>query len=202
MASTGEQLILASASASRARLLRAAGIEVVVEPAVLDEQVLKRAFRADRREAGECAVALAEAKAQQISQRHPRALIIGADQILVCEGAWFDKPSSLSDARAQLEILRDRAHELATAACVVRAGERIWHGISTPRLTMRHFSSSFLDEYLADEGAEVLSSVGVYRLEGRGIQLFERIEGDYFAILGLPLVELLAFLRDCAAVPC
>jgi septum formation protein len=194
------ELLLASASAARARLLAAAGLVFRTEPALVDEASLKQACRAAGRSPVECALALAEAKARQAASRHRLALVIGADQLLVCDGAWFDKPPTLKDARAQLRALRARAHELVTAVCVVRGAARLWQAVSRPSLTMRAYSDAFLDDYLAAEGAQVLGSVGAYRLEGRGLQLFERVEGDYFAILGLPLVELLGFLRDYGAI--
>jgi septum formation protein len=196
-----EELILASASPTRASLLAAAGVEVRVEPAAVDEEVLKQTFRAKGRAAVECALALAEAKACRVAGRHARAFVIGADQILVCDGLWFDKPSDLGAARAQLEALRGRTHELATAVCVVQNRTRIWHTVKQPHLLMRKFSDIFLDHYLAVEGTAVLGTVGAYRLEGRGVQLFERVEGDHFAILGLPLLELLEFLRECGQLP-
>lgn len=190
-------LILASASAARARLLADAGIEVLVEAADIDEAALKQVFRDTGRDAAGCALALAEAKARHISDRHHGALVIGADQILVCGGVWFDKPADLNQARDQLETLRGRAHELATAVCVVQDGTRLWHTVSRPRLTMRQFSDAFLDEYVAAEGLQIFGSVGAYRLEGRGVHLFDHVGGDHFAILGLPLLELLGFLRSC-----
>jgi septum formation protein len=191
-----EDLILASASVTRAQLLTAAGLEFQVEPAAINEETVKHAFRAACRTAIDCALELAELKAQRIAERHHRALVIGADQILVCGDVWFDKPPGFGAARAQLRALRGCTHELATAVCVVQAGIRIWHTLSEPKLTMRRFSNVFLDAYLEAEGASVLGSVGAYRLEGRGVQLFERIEGDHFAILGLPVLDLLRFLRS------
>jgi septum formation protein len=179
----------------RAQLLAAAGINVRIEPAELNESFLKRACRAEGRDAADCALALAEAKACQVARRCGRAVVIGADQLLVCGEIWLDKPANLGEARSQLQALRSRSHELVTAVCAVQDGSRLWDAVSRPRLTMRHFTDAFLDEYIASEGADVLGSVGGYRLEGRGVQLFEHIEGDYFAILGLPLLELLGFLR-------
>lgn len=193
-------MILASASPVRARLLAATGLEFTVIAAEIDERTIKAAVRRDRGSAVDCALALAEAKAQHISAQHPRVLVIGADQVLVCGGAWFDKPHDLTAARDQLCALRGREHELATAVCAVCDGERLWSEISRPRLAIRTFSEAFLDDYLAAEGGETLGSVGGYRLEGRGIQLFSQIDGDYFAILGLPLLGLLAFLRDRGAI--
>jgi septum formation protein len=190
-----EDLVLASASTIRAQLLAAAGVNFRVEPAELDESFLKRTCRAEGRDAAGCALALAEAKARQVAGCCGRAVVIGADQLLVCGGIWFDKPANLGEARTQLQALRGRSHELVTAVCAVQDGSRLWHAASSPRLMMRHFTDAFLDEYISAEGADIFGSVGAYRFEGRGVQLFERTEGDYFAILGLPLLELLGFLR-------
>jgi len=188
-------LILASASAARAELLRRAGVSFAVAPAAIDEAEIKAAFHAERLGAAECANALAEAKALRVARRHPDALVIGADQMLVCDGAWFDKPADRAAARAQLVALRGKRHELISAVCVVRGGERLWHFVDRSALVMRDFSDAFLDTYLDAAGADVLGSVGAYRLEAIGVQLFARIEGGYFAILGLPLLPLLDFLR-------
>lgn len=196
-----DSLILASASPARARMLAAAGLDFRAEPAAVDEAALKRTCQAEGAAAADCALTLAEAKARRIAQRHPSALVVGADQILVCDGVWFDKPADLAEARAQLQTLRGRSHELVTAACAVAAGERVWQGLDRPRLLMRAFSEGYLDAYLAAEGEAILASVGAYRIEGRGIQLFDRIEGDHFAVLGLPLLPLLAFLRGRGVIP-
>jgi septum formation protein len=175
--------------------MRRAGLSFAVETAAVDEDEIKAAFRAERREAGECAASLAETKAARVSRRHPGALVVGADQMVVCDGAWFDKPESIAQARTHLLALRGRRHELVTSVCVVRDGVRLWHMTDRPALTMRLFGDAFLDDYLARAGEGILSSVGAYRLEDAGIQLFARIDGDYFAILGLPLLPLLEFLR-------
>ena len=197
---TDEPLILASASASRQKLLAAAGLEFCVEPASIDEAAIKHIFQADRAAAADCALALAEAKAQEVGRHHQHALVVGADQILVCGGRWFNKPTDLDDARDQLQALRGRTHELVTAVCAVRETTRIWDTVTSAKLTMRHFSDTFLNAYLGAERAAILGSVGGYRLEGRGIQLFADIRGDYFAILGLPMLDLLSFLRTRGAV--
>jgi septum formation protein len=189
-------LILASASAARARLLSQAGVEFCAERAAVDEDALKRSSRACERNAASSALLLAERKAESVSARHPGALVIGADQILDDGERWFGKPKDLDDARAQLRALRGRRHELPTAVACVVDGHRLFEATSVPRLTMRAFSDAFLDAYLEAEGAALLGSVGGYRLEGRGVQLFARVEGDFFAILGLPLIELLSFLRE------
>jgi nucleoside triphosphate pyrophosphatase len=195
---SNDALVLASASAVRARLLREAGLAFVVEPAAIDEAAIKRRFRQSGRHPRDCAFALAAAKATQVSARHPRAIVVGADQILVCGAEWLDKPADREAARDQLKALRGRRHVLETVVCAARGGEQLWTAASSPRLRMRQFGDQFLESYLAAEGDLILGSVGAYRLEGRGIQLFECVEGDYFAILGLPLIPLLDFLRDQA----
>ena len=190
-----ERLILASASSARAALLRAAGIGFDIVPASIDEARIKRLARAIGDSAIACALALAVEKARAVCARHPDALVIGADQILVADEDWFDKPADTAEARAQLRALRGRTHALVTAACTIGDGQMLWQATTASELTMRDFSDGFLDGYLAAEGNALLGSVGAYRLEGRGVQLFSRITGDHFAVLGLPLMELLEFLR-------
>jgi len=200
MAPRPKRPILASASASRAALLRAAGIEFTIEPANIDEAKSKRKARALGGSALLCAAGLAVEKATAISERFPDALVIGADQMLMIGDEWFDKPTSLAEARNQLLALRGRTHVLATAACVAQNGEPVWQATSEPELTMREFSEAFLDGYIAAEAESLLGSVGAYRVEGLGVQLFARINGDHFAVLGLPLIELLGFLRERGVV--
>lgn len=195
-----DRIVLASASPTRRALLAAAGVGFEAAPAAVDEADLRQRGREAGWTAVDCALALAEAKARAVAAVRPEALVIGADQILDCGGRWLEKPADTAAARAQLLALRGETHELATAVCVVRNGECLWRRTSRPRLTMRHFSDGFLDAYLAAEGAAVLGSVGAYRLEGLGAQLFSHVEGDHFAILGLPLIDLLGFLRDCGAL--
>lgn len=187
-------LVLASQSAARRALLDAAGLRFEARPAAVDEDAVKQSARAEGASPSDAALLLAELKAARI--RDPDALVIGADQLLVCEGRWFDKPPHLDAARAHLLALRGRTHELVTAACCMRAGQVVWHHVATPRMRMRAFSDAFLDAYLALEGPRVLSSVGAYRLEGPGIHLFDRVDGDHASILGLPLLPLLGFLRQ------
>ena len=191
-----ERLILASSSAARATLLRAAGLTFEIEPSAVEEARVKRLARATGDSAVACALALAMEKARVVSVRYTDALIIGADQILVSGEEWFDKPADLNEARMQLRALRGRSHVLATAVSVMRAGAPLWQATSEPALTMRDFSDAFLDSYIAAEGESLLGSVGGYRIEGRGVQLLSWITGDYFAVLGLPLLELLDFLRQ------
>jgi septum formation protein len=194
-------IVLASQSPARRRILEAAGVAVTVDPAAIDEDPVKRAFRQEGRSAADCATALAEKKAAAVASRHEGAPVIGADQILDCGGTWFDKPRDIEDARAQLRALRGKSHELATAAVVVRDGATLWHQVERPRLVMRNFTDAYLDRYVAAMGAEICHMVGGYALEGLGAQLFARVDGDYFAILGLPLLPLLEFLRSEGAVP-
>jgi nucleoside triphosphate pyrophosphatase len=196
MASSTAELILASASPARAALLRAAGVVFVVEPAAVDEAAVKRETQAAGEPALACAAALAAEKACQVSRRYPEAIVVGADQVLAAGADWFDKPADLGAARAQLWALRGRTHILATAVCAAGGGIPLWRACSAPELTMRPFSEAFLDAYLAEEGESLCGAVGAYRVEGRGVQLFARISGDYFAVLGLPLIELLEFLRQ------
>lgn len=195
------RLLLASASPTRRRMLEQAGLEFSAEAAPIDEGEAKLALEGEGADGTALAEALAELKARAVSRRHPGRFVIGADQILDCEGRRYDKPANEAAARAQLMALRGRTHQLISAAVVVRDGERLWHHIDRARLTMRPFSQAFLDEYLARSMPGVLSSVGAYQLEALGAQLFSRIEGDYFTILGLPLLPLLDFLRPHGLVP-
>lgn len=188
-------LVLASGSRTRALMLEKAGLNPILDKPLVDEEEVKLAGKAEGVGADAVAEALAELKAQRVTRRHPGALVVGADQMLECEGVWFDKPSDRAAARAQLLALRGKTHQLVSCAVIVRDGERLWHKVDRARLTMRNFSENFLDGYLDAVGDEVLHSVGAYQLEGLGAQLFQRVEGDFFTILGLPLLPLLGFLR-------
>jgi septum formation protein len=190
------ELVLASASATRRALLEQAGLAFTALPAAVDEAAIKQSAQAEGIPAADAALMLADAKAERVARRRPEALVIGGDQLLVCEGSWFDKPESLAMARQSLHALRGKRHELVTATVAWRHGARIWQDVTTPRLTMRDFSEPFLDAYLAAEGEALLASVGAYRLEGLGVHLMSRIEGEHSAILGLPLPPLLRFLRQ------
>lgn len=194
------RLILASASVSRRALMEASGLRFDVEPARVDEGAVRCSAKSNGMSAADTALALADMKAGQVARHNPAALVIGADQILVCDGAWFDKPVDRAAARVQLKQLRGKPHTLATGIVCYRDGKRIWHHMAEPRLVMRHFSDTFLDAYLAEEGEAVTSTVGAYRLEGKGVHLFERVDGDHAAILGLPLLPLLDFLRQHGAL--
>ncbi len=193
------RLILASGSSIRRTLLEAAGLTFTVEVPRIDEAAVKAATKTDGGTPEQAAVALANTKAATVAD--PDALVIGADQILVCGSTWFDKPATLEAARQQLSFLRGRAHTLVTATVCRRGGQRIWRHVATPKLTMRPFSAAFLDAYLAEEGEALLACVGAYRLEGRGAHLFDALEGEYSAILGLPMLPLLGFLRQSGIVP-
>ena len=193
-------LVLASASAARCRLLTAAGIAMMVDPANIDEERIKASSWREGRTAEACAVALAEAKAAAVSARHPEALVIGADQMLDHDGNWLDKPRDRDHAQRQLKSLRGRRHELVSAVALAQDDVLLWRHVERASLTMRDFSDGFLDDYLDAIGERALTTVGGYELEGLGAQLFARIEGDYFTILGLPLLPLLDVLRSCLAL--
>lgn len=191
-------LILASQSTARAALLTAAGLRFEVQPARVNEAAAKQACRAEGADAGETALTLAGLKARRI--RDAEALVIGADQILVCGETWFDKPADLDGARTQLQALRGQTHRLVTAVVCLRGGREVWRHVTEPRLRMRGFSDAFLEEYLAAEGDAILACVGAYRLEGLGVHLFDDVQGEHSAILGLPLLPLLGFLRQHGVV--
>jgi septum formation protein len=187
-------VILASKSLARRAVLEGAGVEVELGAAEVDEAREKAVLLAEGANPREIAEALAQMKAERASASGP-ALVIGADQTLEFEGGLYDKVETLEAARERLRLLRDRPHRLHSAVVVARQGRAVWREVETATLTMRAFSDEFLEDYLAREGAAALGSVGCYRLEGPGAQLFSKIQGDYFAILGLPLLGLLAFLR-------
>ncbi len=193
-------MILASASAARARILDDAGVPHTVEPAAVDESAVKASLRAEGASAEDAALSLAGLKAEKIARRRPGALVIGADQILDHGGDWLDKPGNRSAARATLDALRGQAHVLVSGVAVVRDGDLLWRYAERASLTMRDFSDAFLDAYLDRIGDAAFASVGAYQIEGLGAQLFDRVEGDYFVILGLPLLPLLDFLRGHGAL--
>lgn len=190
-------LVLASGSLTRAALLEAAGLAFTPLAPAVDERETLAALRAEGAAVRDAATLLAELKGRSVSGRAaPGSLVIAADQILELDGDWLEKPADLATARRQLERLRGRTHRLVSAVVVLREGARIWHAVDVAELVVRPFSDRFLDAYLARCGEDVLSSVGAYRLEGEGAQLMIRVAGDHFTILGLPLLPLLAFLRD------
>ncbi|MBU1175987.1 MAG: septum formation protein Maf [Alphaproteobacteria bacterium] len=192
-----QRLVLASQSPVRAQLLRNAGLDFETCPAHVDEAALIAASSDPTFE--QIALCLAKAKAMAVIEAAGADVVIAADQLLVCDGVVLHKPVDLDAARARLELLSGRTHELVTACVLARAGTVLWTHSETSRLTMHALSDAEIDETLALEGQAVLQSVGAYRLEGPGIALIAALEGDYFAMLGLPLVPLLAAIRRHAA---
>ena len=194
------EIVLASTSSSRRMMLEAAGVTFTIVAPNVDEDLMKDMLTGSGAKGSRIADALAEAKALAVSERHPTALVIGADQILASEGRIFSKALDEIEARETLLALRGCGHELISAAVVARAGHAIWRRTETATMRMREFSEEFLDEYLTAEIPDVLGSVGCYRIEGRGAQLFSEISGDHFCIRGLPLITLLAALREEGAL--
>lgn len=193
-------IVLASASSSRRQLLENAGLVFEARAAAVDENEVKKSLAAEGASVLQTAETLAELKAGRVSREYPGALVIGADQMLDCNGTRFDKPCDRDQAAGHLKALSGRTHTLETSVCVIRDGERLWHHNETAHLTMRAFGEDFIARYLDLAGESVLSSVGGYCLEGYGVHLFARVDGDYFTILGLPLLPLLGYLRDRGAI--
>lgn len=196
--SEARRLILASASSARRGMLRAAGVDCEIVPAEIDEARITQELVAANTAvaAGDVAAVLACEKARSVSGAAPDAWVIGADQVLALGRHFVVKAATREEARKTLQTLRGETHELVSAVALAKAGTVIWQGVDRARLTMRDFSEAFLDDYLARAGAQVLGAVGCYELEGLGAQLFENIDGDYFTILGMPLLPLLAELRE------
>lgn len=192
------QLILASGSRARYSLLKSAGVAFTVIPADIDETAVRETLASDNPEIDPVDIAdvLARVKGEAVSAANPDSLVIAADQVLALGPEIFSKPSDLEDARECLKKLRGQTHQLHSAVVLAENGEVTWAHVETADMTMRNFSTMFLSEYLVKAGEAVCHSVGGYQLEGQGIQLFEKIDGDYFTILGLPLLPLLAELRQ------
>lgn len=193
------QIILASGSAIRRQILDGAGLnyDVIVKP--VDEAAIKASMLAEGAKPREIADALAEAKAIKVSRANP-GFVIGADQIMVMDGKIFDKPKDIEEARARLLSMRGKSHRLIGAVVICENGAPVWRHASKTTLHVREFSEPFLDAYFAAEGESVLSSVGGYKFEGRGSQLFSQVEGDFFSILGLSLLPVLDYLRTRGAI--
>jgi septum formation protein len=194
------ELVLASTSPFRRRMLEAAGLSFRVVPPDVDEAAIKERFPNGNSQPAAVAEALARAKAEAVSSRMPEAMVIGADQVLAFAGPVLSKPKNVAAARRQLEQLRGKTHSLLTAVALAVQGKCVWSHIDTATLTMRSFSQLFLDDYIAEGGESLCRMVGAYEIEGRGIQLFDRVEGDTFGIVGLPLLPLLAELRARGAI--
>jgi septum formation protein len=189
-----DPLILASQSRARQALLANAGINFEAVPAALDERTL--AQNSGLSAPGDIAALLARAKALAVSSRHPDKFVVGADQTLALGPRLFSKPAGRAQAAEQLRALAGQAHELHSAVAVARDGKILFTEVATARMTMRQLGEAEIETYLDQAGEAVTTSVGAYQLEGLGVHLFERIEGDHFTILGLPLLPLLAFLRS------
>lgn len=194
------RLILASKSRARAAMLAAAGVVVELLPADIDERALDARWVSEGFGPAQVAAKLAKAKAESISREVPDAVVIGADQTLALEERRFSKPKDSAQARAHLTAFRGRTHHLHSAVVVARAGLASFSYVSSAAMTVRAFSDGFMDDYIAAMGSNITSSVGCYQFEGLGLQLFDRIEGDYFTILGMPMLPLLAHLRDIGII--
>ena len=188
------RLVLASASEIRATLLRNAGVPIEVIPARIDEDMIRASLLAEAARPRDVADTLAEMKAMKLSERDPGAVVLGCDQVLAFEGDILTKPDSVDAARAQLRALRGNRHMLLSAAVLYEAGKPLWRHVGEVRLTMRAFSDAYLDDYLSRNWESIRHAVGAYKLEEEGARLFSRIDGDYFTVLGLPLLELLGYL--------
>lgn len=196
-----EPIILASQSETRAQLLRNAGLTFSVVPARVDEDMLREALQAENATPRDIADALAELKAQRISTKNPDSLVIGCDQILALGQKIFSKPRSAQDALEQLQALRSHQHQLLSAAVIYADGKPLWRHVGVVRLHMRDASDTYLRDYVDRNWDSIRHSVGAYKLEEEGVRLFTRIEGDYFTVLGLPLLELLSYLTLRGTLP-
>lgn len=193
-------IILASGSFIRRKLMEDAGIDFEVVTKPVDEAAIKDAMLAERSRLQDIADALAEAKSLRVSRTHP-GLVIGADQIMVMDDQLFDKPKDMDDARQRLKLMRGKTHYLIGAVVISENGHPVWRHLAKTKLTMREFSDDFLEDYLKAEGELVTKSVGAYRFEGLGAQLFSHVEGDFFSILGLSLLPVMDYLRTRGALP-
>ncbi|MER9577557.1 Maf-like protein [Mesorhizobium sp. M0189] len=195
-----EKIILASGSPFRKALLVNAGVVVEAVPASVDERALEAPLQNSGVSPEDVALVLAEAKATEVSERKPGALVLGCDQTLSLGDELFHKPADMEGARRHLLALSGKTHHLNSAVVLARDGQVLWRHVGIASLTMRKLDSAFIGRHLARVGAKALSSVGAYQIEGEGIQLFEKIEGDYFTIVGLPLLPVLAKLRELGAI--
>lgn len=197
---TSKTLVLASGSPFRRTLLEAAGVEFEVQPAHIDERAVELPIRESGAGPDEIARELALAKARNIAAGRPGDFVIGCDQVMSMDGRLFHKCASLAEARAQLAMMRGKTHRLSSGLAIVRNGDVLWSEVFAADMTFRAFSEDFLDSYVERAGTGVLLSVGAYQYEGLGQQLFEKVEGDYFTIIGLPMLPLLAALRRLGVI--
>jgi septum formation protein len=193
-------IILASGSPFRRKILEDAGIEFTIERPGIDERAVEDAVASSGMTPDDLAQILAEAKAVDVSQNHPGTLVIGSDQTLSMDGELFHKPADMEEARRRLLKLSGRTHQLNSAVVIALDGEAIWRHVSIAQLTMRALDPGFVGRHLSAVGEAALTSVGGYQIEGKGIQLFEKIDGDHFTIIGLPLLPLLEKLRELGAI--
>ena len=191
-----QKIILASGSPHRRMLLENAGLEFQIEKPDIDERTVEAALAGSGATPEDVAAVLAEAKAVAVSERYPEAIVIGSDQTLSLGDELFHKPVDMEAARRQLLRLAGKTHQLSSAVVLAQKGNAIWRHVAAAHMTMRQFDPAYVGRYLSKVGAAALSSVGCYQIEGRGVRLFEKIEGDFFTIVGLPLLPLLSALRD------
>ncbi|MGY9052961.1 MAG: Maf family protein [Rhodobacterales bacterium] len=196
-----KRIVLASQSMARQNMLRQAGVEFEVKPARIDEEAIIKSLLADGATTNDIVDALAEYKALRVAGSHPDGLIIGSDQILVCEKKIYSKAQNLEQAKTTLKELRGKSHQLLSAAVIFEDGKPVWRTVSRAQLFMRNYSDEYLDDYLKYCGSDILSSVGCYFLEDKGVNLFSRVQGDYFTVLGFPLLDVLEFLRNRGVIP-
>ena len=194
------QIILASGSSIRAQMLREAGVKFDIHVPRVDEETILNSLLAEGAKPADIADTLAEYKARRIADKSPSANVIAADQVLACNGQIFSKPRDLKEAREHLQTLKGQGHQLLSAVVIYEEAKPVWRHVGRAQLVMRDFSDAFLDDYLAKAGEDILNCVGCYQLESHGVTLFNRVQGDYFTILGLPLLEVLAFLRTRGAL--
>ena len=189
-----QDVILASGSSIRQQLLRNAGLDFKVQPARIDEEAIKQALLAEDGTPRDIADALAEMKARKISDKQPGALVLGCDQVLSFDGALLSKPASRRDARIQLQKMRGHRHELISAVVIYEDGKPVWRHVGVVRMSMRRFSDDYLDGDIDRNWESIRHAVGTYKLEEEGVRLFTQIDGDYFTVLGIPLLNLLSYL--------
>ena len=195
-----ERIVLASGSPFRKAMLEAAGVDIDVVPAKLDERTVEKTLEGTGASPEDVAQVLAEAKALDVSERSPGRLVLGCDQTLSLDDELFHKPADMEGARRHLLKLSGKTHQLNSAAVLARNGEALWRDVGIARLTMRKLEPAFIGRHLARVGPMALNSVGAYQIEGEGVQLFEKIDGDYFTIVGLPLLAVLRELRAMGAI--